>query len=195
MGLKPKDLYKLTFKEYLEKYPDLKKASKDIQQQRYYLYEDERQKNIKRCIKSRKDLIYNTKKTEDNLICDKLMKKKGRNVFSDDKKIFMTEGSYVMNNSVGGKTLVTKKYLDDITCLKKEKDLLDKKYEEKEDYLIRILKGELLREQKIQKVKNKIENNKKKLNKFLRMKNQSLKLIESERYQDVQDIRERQKNI
>ena len=105
----------------------------------------------------------------------------------------MTENSYIMNNSDGSKALITKEDLDKITCLQKEKSKLEKKTEKKEEYLMRFLKSELIKEKKIQKVKNKINEKEKKLNKFLKDKNYNIKLIENGRYQDNQDIYERQK--
>ena len=50
LGLKPKDLYKISFKEFLKNNPELKKMGKEIQEQRYKLFEEERQNNINRCI-------------------------------------------------------------------------------------------------------------------------------------------------
>jgi hypothetical protein len=105
----------------------------------------------------------------------------------------MTEDSYIMSNSTGGKSLITKSELDDVTCLKKEKEKLEKKFIENEDYLMRILKNELMREKKIQKVKDKINEKDKKIKKFLKNRNENLKILENERYQDNQDINERQK--
>ena len=62
IGLKPNDLYQISLEEFLEKNPDFKKLSKDLQNQRYILYEEERLNNINRCISKRKELINNTKK-------------------------------------------------------------------------------------------------------------------------------------
>jgi hypothetical protein len=58
---------------------------------------------------------------------------------------------------------------------------------------MRFLKSELMREQKIQKVRNRISQKEKKINDFLKNKNDGIKLIENERYQDHQDVYERQK--
>ena len=66
LGLKPKDLYKISFKEFLTNNPELKKMGKEIQEQRYKLYEDERQNNINRCIEQRKEIIMLTKKSKNH---------------------------------------------------------------------------------------------------------------------------------
>ena len=105
----------------------------------------------------------------------------------------MNEDSYMMKSANGGNSLITKEDLDNVTCLKSQKEKLDKKLEEKDEYLIRILKSELLREKKIQKVKDKIEEKDKKIKKFLKKKNENIKFGENERYLDHQDILERQK--
>ena len=110
-----------------------------------------------------------------------------------NKKIFMTDSSYMINNIDGSKALITKEDLDKITCLQKEKSKLEKKVEEKDDHLMRFLKSELMKEQKIQKIKNKINEKEKKINNFLKNKNEGIKLVENERYQDYQDVYERQK--
>ena len=110
-----------------------------------------------------------------------------------NKQIIMTENSYMMSNKDGSKTLLTKDDLDKITCLQKEKSKLEKKTEEKDEYLMRFLKSEINRQKKLQKMKNKINEKEKKINKFLKDKNDNLKLIENGRFQDSQDIYERQK--
>ena len=105
----------------------------------------------------------------------------------------MTEDSYVMRNKNGGKSQITKDQLDDVTCLKKEKSILEKKAEEKEDYMMKLLKSELIKEKKIMKVKEKINEKDKKIQKFLKNRNDGIKYLENERYLDHQDVQERQK--
>ena len=226
LGLKAQDLYKVSFQDYLKQNPELKKLSKDLQNQRYELYEDERQNNINRCIQRRKEIISITKKgtkrasnnnknfeneeisnspnKTNSLGHSNNMYKSGNSygpklnskekLFSEkDKKILITENSYVMNSNNGNKALITREDLDNITCLKKEKSKLEKKMEQKDDYLMRLLKGELTREKKIQKVKKKINEKEKRLKQFLKDKNENIKIIENERYQYKQDVYERQK--
>ena len=120
------------------------------------------------------------------------MFKKGRNIYAERKRIFMTDDSYIMKNSNGGNSSITKEDLNRVTCLKKEQLKLEKKAEEKEDYLMRLLKSELLKEKKIQKVQDKIKKKEEQLNQFLEFKKGTLKFIENERYQDIQDVHERQ---
>lgn len=205
LGLKPKDLYKISFEEFLNQNPNLKKLNKDIQNQRYILYEEERENNIKKCIQKRQELIDITKKSksksklnanneyERNNSVDKLNIKKIHNPYAEKNRIYMTENSYMMNNSSGKQSLMTKDDLVKVTCLQKEKSKLEKKAEEKEDYLRRILRSELIQEKKMRKVKEKINEKEKKIKKFLKEKNEDMKLIKNERYQDHQDIYERQK--
>lgn len=216
LGLKPANLFKISFQEFLKQNPDLKKLSKDIQKQRYEFYEEERQGNIKRCIQERQNIIAITSKKmylkknksfEKNELdsdgelnelkkSDNSVKSKKSNykIFSQkNKKILMTEDSYIMNNNDGSKALITREDLEKITCLQKEKSKLDKKIEQREEYLVRFLKGELNREKKLQKVKNKISEREKKINNFLKNKNDNIKLMENGRYQDNQDVYERQK--
>jgi hypothetical protein len=64
LGLKPKDLYQISFQEFLNNNPDLKKLGKEIQNQRYQFYNQERENNINRCIQQRQELINLTKKNK-----------------------------------------------------------------------------------------------------------------------------------
>ena len=98
----------------------------------------------------------------------------------------MTDDSYIMQNSFGNNSLITKNDLNKVTCLRKEKSRLEKQAEEKDEYLMRILKSEIIREKKIRKVKEKINKKEKQLKKFLKDKNDGIKYIENERYQDNQ---------
>ena len=230
LGLKAQDLYKVSFQDYLKQNPELKKLSKELQNQRYELYEEERQNNINRCIQKRQEIISITKKgtkraskNNKNFESEEISNspnktnslghssKLGNNMYKSgnsyrpklnskeklfsekDKKILITENSYVMNSNDGNKALITREDLDNITCLKKEKSKLEKKMEQKDDYLMRLLKGELTREKKIQKVKKKINEKEKRLKQFLKDKNENIKIIENERYQYKQDVYDRQK--
>ena len=62
LGFKIRDLYQITMQEFLNKNPDYKKESKEIQKQRYELYEEQRKNNINRCIEKRQEIIANSKK-------------------------------------------------------------------------------------------------------------------------------------
>ena len=230
LGLKPKDLYKISFKEFLKNNPELKKMGKEIQEQRYKLFEEERQNNINRCIDQRKEIIMLTKKakhsknnneekdkfgslSDNDFSISEVYATKSRNlnktksnvnsqvirisnykvVNDKDKRIYMTENSYIMKDKNGNNAELTKDDLNKITCLKNEKNLLDKKNEMKEDAMLKYLKSEIMREKKIQLVKKRIYLKEKKLSNFLKEKNEGIKLIENERYQDKMDIYKRQK--
>ena len=98
-----------------------------------------------------------------------------------------------MKDKNGNNAELTKDDLNKITCLKNEKNLLDKKNEMKEDAMLKYLKSEIMREKKIQLMKIRINLKEKKLSNFLKEKNEGIKLIENERYQDKMDIYKRQK--
>ena len=98
-----------------------------------------------------------------------------------------------MKNTSGGKSLIKKEDLDKVTCLRHEKSILEKRLEENNEYLMRILKSELLRERKIKKVKDKINEKENSIKKFLKNKKDGIKFIENERYQDNLNVAERQK--
>ena len=89
----------------------------------------------------------------------------------------MTENSYIMKDKNGNNAELTKDDLNKITCLKNEKNLLDKKNEMKEDAMLKYLKSEIMREKKIQLVKKRINLKEKKLSNFLKEKNEGIKLI------------------
>ena len=72
LGLKPKDLYQISFEEFIKNNPDLKKMGKEIQVQRYNFYNEERENNIKRCIEQRREIIRLTKKNKTNKNKEKL---------------------------------------------------------------------------------------------------------------------------
>ena len=188
---------------------DLKKLKKDIQNQKYNLFEQERQNNIQKCIQKRKEMIDNANKPKDYNIennksegkkiedkkhlynsadrTKKISDKNGQNIITEkNRRILMTDDSYIMQNSFGNNSLITKNDLNKVTCLRKEKTRLEKQAEDKDEYLMRILKSEIIREKKIRKVKDKINKKEEQLKKFLKDKNDGIKYIENERYQDNQ---------
>ena len=216
LGLKPKDLYQISFQEFLKNNPELKKLGKEIQTQRYNYYNEERQNNINRCIQQRREIINLTKKNKsknnkeksvnlsdyeisnndvNNNTKSKILNKTKSNckvINEKDRKIYMTENSYIMQDKNGNNAEITKNELDNITCLKNEKNVLDKKNELREEAMLKFLKSEILREKKIQLVKNKINKKEKKLSNFLKSRDEGIKLIENGRYQDKMDIYKRQ---
>ena len=58
--------------------------------------------------------------------------------------------------------------------------------------MLKFFKSEILREKKIQSVKNKINKRQKKISNFLRSRDEGIKYMENERYQDKMDIFQRQ---
>ena len=228
LGLKPKDLYQISFQEFLINNPELKKMGKEIQNQRFKFFNEERQNNINRCIEQRRELIMLTKKNKGNkyknkdklgslsdndisvteinnttksknlsqtksLLNSQTFKISNYKVINEkDKKIYMTENSYIMKDKNGHNAQLTKEELDQITCLKNEKNILDKKNEQKEEAMLKYLKSEIIREKKILSMKNKINRKQKKLSNFLKERDEGIKLIENERYHDQMDIYKRQ---
>ena len=218
-------------KEFLNQNPDYKKQPKEIQNQRYELYEEQRQNNIKRCIMKRQEIISNTKKVkpsplnyrtydaeesdEDEDINIHISNSRPiynlknseynyylRKNFSTNKKktklekknkILITDKSYIMNNSLGTKSEITKDDIGKFTCIKNEKEKLDKKSEEKDDHLKKYLNVELNRAKKLKKVKSKLNQKDEKLKKFIDIKKNGIKLMENDRYKDSHKILERQK--
>ena len=210
-------MHKISLQDYLNQNPKLKKSSKDNQNQKYNLYEQERQNNIKKCIEKRKELILNTKnqiqkeqqnnntkntksnnksksiprknETEGNII-DKTARRKST-IFEEKNRIIMTDDTYMMRNRSGRKSLITKEDLDKITCLRKEKCIFEQKAEEKEQYLRRLLKSELILEKRIRKVSEKINKREKKLTEYFKDREDGIKFIKNERYQDIIDMHQR----
>ena len=229
--MKPKDLFQISLAEFLEKNPDFKKLSKDLQNQRYILYEEERLNNINQCISKRKELINNMKKinsklkknrsyedddedsdedlekeydkieirqrydlrnSEDNYILRKNYSTNRRN-FLPVNKILVTEKSYILKNSNGKLSEITKKEIEKFRCIRDEKKKLAKKNDKKDDQLMRYLKVELDNLQKIKEVKEKLNKKDEHMKKFIRIKNKGIKQIDNERNEDHQKIDERKK--
>ena len=74
----------MTFEEFIKENPEFKKFSKDIQKQRYDLYEQQRQNNLDRCISKRKEIIANSKKIKPSV---KKYNNYGENEDEDDEEI------------------------------------------------------------------------------------------------------------
>ena len=58
-----------------------------------------------------------------------------------DKKIYLTDNSYIMKGKHGYNTEITKNELEQITCLKNEKNIFDKKNELKDDAMLKFLRS------------------------------------------------------
>ena len=139
---------------------------------------------------------YKIKNTDDNYVIRKNFsgKKRENQMFQTNKnKILITDGAYVMRDSMGKKSEIKKEDLDKVTCLRDEKDKLIKKAEKKDGQLMRYLKAEIEREKKIKSFKKKENEKQKNFEKFKELKDKKLKSIENDRYKDSQNIFERQK--
>ena len=139
---------------------------------------------------------YKIKNTDDNYVIRKNFsgKKRENQMFQANKnKILITDGAYVMRDSMGKKSEIKKEDLDKVTCLRDEKDKLIKKAEKKDGQLMRYLKAEIEREKKIKSFKKKENEKQKNFEKFKELKDKKLKSIENDRYKDSQNIFERQK--
>ena len=210
-------------KEFIEENPELKRQKKDIQTQRYELYDQERLNNIERCKTKRNEIILHSKKiipkkkqeeelegedfnedilkykirnSDDNYVIRKnfsAKKKENEMLETNRNKILITDSAYVMRNSMGQKAEIKKEDLDQVTCLREEKQKLMKKAEKKDGQLMRYLKAEIEREKKIKMFQKRQKQNEKNLKKFNNVKNKELKVIENDRYKDNQNIYERQK--
>ena len=206
--------------------------TKEIQEQRYTLYDQERQSKIDRCISKRQEIIANTKQikpkeknksfnenseeegennyyynnlnyeeykrrykirnTENNYIFRKSNSTRKQKLIPINK-VIVTDNSYTINNGKGKKSTLTQDEIDKIQCIKDEKAKLRKKSAKKNEQLMRYLQVELDRVHKINKVKEKLNKKNENIKEFIKVKNKTIKQMENDRYQDHQDINERQK--
>ena len=116
-----------------------------------------------------------------------------RPMLPPEKKILVTANSYILNNSNGKKSEITKDALSQLPCIQTEQRKLDKKAETKDDHFMRYLKVQLNNAKKIREVKEKIVLKDKNIENFLKIKNKGKKIMDNERYQDQQGINERKK--
>ena len=220
-GLKVTDLYKLSFTEFLNKKPENKKLKKELQLQKYNLYEEERQNNIKKCISKRRELVKsNNNKTKNktnsksniknklftngkkkldisnddisNTIC-KSIKKYKKPFFTDNNGVLYENNTYIMNHYEGINSSVKKDELDKITSLNLEKYKIERNKENSEQFLANFLKSEIIKENQIRKVKEKINKKEEKINEFIHDRKENIKFLENERYKDFKDRNEKQK--
>ena len=199
--------------EFLNKKPENRKLAKEIQIQKYNLYEEERQKNIKKCIQRRQELVKDNKtrnkmgnkifigsKKNLNISNDNLnseykykIKKYKKNYLSNDNGILFENNTYIMNHYEGFNASMKKDDLDKITCLNNEKFRIEKNKENSELFLKNVLKSEIKNENQIRKVKQKINRKEEKINEFLNDRKENIKFLENERYKDFKDREEKQK--
>ena len=139
------------------------------------------------------ELINNNeiRKSQDNYILRKNYSSTKK--FVPKKKYIITKNSYIINKSNGGQSKITKEELENFDCIKEEKKKYKNKYEKKDDFLMRYLKAELERAQKIKNIREKLEEKDEKLKKYMKIKKIGMNMLENGRYQDNQNIHERQK--
>ena len=135
---------------------------------------------------------YKIRNTENNYIFRKSHSTKKQKLIPINK-VIVTDNSYTINNGKGKTSTITKDDIDKIQCIKDEKDKLKKKISKKDEQLMRYLQVELDRVQKIKKVKEKLNKKDENIKEFIKVKNKTIRQMENDRYQDHQDINERQK--
>ena len=215
-GLKVTDLYKLSFTEFLNKKPENKKLTKENQNKNYNLYEQKRQNNINKCLEKYRELKNNKNikekrrnsihkmifhkelekmnisddEIEENEIKPKKSKKKS---LINNSGILCTDNNYIFKHYEGINTSVKKEELDNVTCLNNEKRILEKKMEENNCFLKNILKSEIMKENKIRKIQQKINKKEEKINEFIQDKKEGIRFLENERYKDLKDREDKKK--
>jgi hypothetical protein len=111
----------------------------------------------------------------------------------DKNGILLTDDNYILRHYEGINTAVKKDELENVTCLNKEKSILEKKMEERESFLKNILKSEIMKENQIRQIKEKINKKEDKINEFIQEKKDGKKFLENERYKDLKDREEKKK--
>ena len=188
---------KINIKRCIEKRKELIANSKEIIKpkilKRNRSYDDDFEDFYLKLNEFNNELINNNeiRKSQDNYILRKNFSSTKK--FVPKKKYIITENSYIINKSNGGQTKITKEELENFDCIKEEKKKYRKKYEKKDDFLMRYLKAELERAQKIKNIKEKLEEKDEKLKKYMKIKKIGMNYIENGRNQDNQNIHERQK--
>ena len=138
--------------------------------------------------------VYKSKIPENNYYIKKsISNTKNKRKLQPKNKILITNKSYIMNNSAGTHSEITKDDINNLACIKDEKAKLDKKAETKDDHLKKYLSVELNRAKKLKEVKTKLNEKDEKIKKFMNVKKDGLKSIENDRYKDNYKIAERQK--
>ena len=127
-----------------------------------------------------------------NTIC-KSTKKYKKPFFTDNNGVLYENNTYIMNHYEGINSSVKKDELDKVTSLNLEKYRIERNKENSEQFLANFLKSEIIKENQIRKVKEKINKKEEKINEFINDRKESIKLLENERYKDFKDRNEKQK--
>ena len=121
-------------------------------------------------------------------------KRNKKNLYlTDNNGITYENNTYIMRHYEGINTSVKKDELEKITCLNKEKYKIEKSKEDNEQFLVNVLKSEIIKENQIRKVKEKINQKEEKINEFINDRKDNIKFLENERYKDLIDREEKQK--
>ena len=133
--------------------------------------------------------------SDDDLIGEREIKpkKSKKKSLMDNNGILFTDNNYILRHYEGINTSVKKEELENVTCLNKEKSILEKKMEERESFLKNILKSEIMKENQIRQIKEKINKKEDKINEFIQEKKDGKKFLENERYKDLKDREEKKK--
>jgi len=83
IGLEEKDIYDLSFEQYLKRHFEAKSLDKELQKERYDYYKETRQKLINEAIEKRNELLNN----EENNRSKKKKKKKKKKYLKKKKNI------------------------------------------------------------------------------------------------------------
>ena len=127
-----------------------------------------------------------------NTIC-KSTKKYKKPFFTDNNGVLYENNTYIMNHYEGINSSVKKDELDKVTSLNLEKYRIERNKENSEQFLANFLKSEIIKENQIRKVKEKINKKEEKINEFIHDRKENIKFIENERYKDFKDRNEKQK--
>ena len=133
--------------------------------------------------------------SDDNLNTSNEIKHKKfkKNSLIDYNGIIFTENNYIKKNCEGKNSSISKDELNNVTCLNKEKSILEKKMEENDFFLKNIIKSEIMKENHLRQIKQKLNKKEEKINEFIQDKREGIKFLENERYKDFRDKEEKKK--
>ena len=133
--------------------------------------------------------------SDDNLNTSNEIKHKKfkKNSLIDYNGILYTENNYIKKNCEGKNSSISKDELNNVTCLNKEKSILEKKMEENDFFLKNIIKSEIMKENHLRQIKQKLNKKEEKINEFIQDKKEGIKFLENERYKDFRDKEEKKK--
>ena len=133
--------------------------------------------------------------SDDNLNTNNEIKHKKfkKNSLIDYNGILFTENNYIKKNCEGKNSSISKDELNNVTCLNKEKSILEKKMEENDFFLKNIIKSEIMKENHLRQIKQKLNKKEEKINEFIQDKREGIKFLENERYKDFRDKEEKKK--